>query len=291
MSIDTVLRRQAGVISRTQALNEGMSSAAISRRVSAGAWMRMYPRVYLAADHELTPAARIVGAALWGGPTATVSGLAAAWWLKLWPDTPSAVGLTVPQSLKRTTRPGLRLRRRDLGAVDRVKKNGIWVTAVPLTVLESSVELGHQGPRLLDRALQRNLGFEDLRQAHCRNLGRAGSMAAVELLRAACDRAASEAERVAIALLREAGVDGWECGYRVGSYEVDLAFPVARVAVEVDGWAWHSDVDRFRLDRQRQNALVLAGWTVLRFTWHDVTSRQVQVIAEVRRALAGRPAA
>jgi very-short-patch-repair endonuclease len=272
-------------------MNEGMSSAAISRRVNGGAWMRMYPRVYLATDHELTAAARVYGAALWGGPTVTVSGLAAAWWLKLWPDTPSVVELTVPQSLKRATRPGLRLRRRDLRAVDRVERNGVWVTGVPLTVLESSVELGRQGSRLLDRALQRDIAFADLRQAHCRNLGRTGSAAAAGLLRAACDRAASEAERVAIALLRKAGIDGWECGCRVGSHVVDLAFPAARVAVEVDGWAWHSDVERFQCDRQRQNALVLAGWTVLRFTWHDLTNRPVQVVAEVRRALTARPAA
>jgi very-short-patch-repair endonuclease len=57
------------------------------------------------------------------------------------------------------------------------------------------------------------------------------------------------------------------------------------VAVEVDGWAWHTDPERFRRDRQRQNALVLAGWTVLRFTWHDLTHRPTEMIAEVRAAL------
>ena len=36
-------------------------------------------------------------------------------------------------------------------------------------------------------------------------------------------------------------------------------------AIEVDGMAHHVDVDRFRRDRRRQNALVALGWTVLRF--------------------------
>jgi very-short-patch-repair endonuclease len=54
------------------------------------------------------------------------------------------------------------------------------------------------------------------------------------------------------------------------------------LAIEVDGWAWHHDVERFRRDRQRQNALVLAGWTVLRFTWHDLTQRPGEVVAEIR---------
>jgi very-short-patch-repair endonuclease len=86
-------------------------------------------------------------------------------------------------------------------------------------------------------------------------------------------------------LLRDAGLTGWRCGYRVDRYELDLAFPAERIAIEVDGWAWHSDVERFRHDRRRQNALVLAGWIVLRFTWHDLTGRPEAVVAEIRLAL------
>lgn len=47
------------------------------------------------------------------------------------------------------------------------------------------------------------------------------------------------------------------------------------LAIEVDGWAWHSDVDRFAHDRRRRNALMLAGWTVSRFTWQDLTARSI----------------
>lgn len=72
-----------------------------------------------------------------------------------------------------------------------------------------------------------------------------------------------------------------------GRYRLDLAFVHERIAVEVDGWAWHSDVERFRADRRRQNALVLAGWTVLRFTWDDLTNRPEQVVAQIQAALAG----
>jgi very-short-patch-repair endonuclease len=106
------------------------------------------------------------------------------------------------------------------------------------------------------------------------------------LLRAARHGAASEAERLLITLLRDAALTGWRCGYRVGRYELDVAFPTERIAIEVDGWAWHSDVERFRRDRRRQNDLVLAGWTVLRFTWHDLTNRPDTVIAQIRSALA-----
>ena len=55
--------------------------------------------------------------------------------------------------------------------------------------------------------------------------------------------------------------------------------------MEVDGWAWHHQAERFRADRRKQNALVRAGWLPLRFTWHDLTERPAEVVAEIRAAL------
>lgn len=177
------------------------------------------------------------------------------------------------------------VRRRELQSVDRVVARGLWVTDAPLTVLEAAVALGDQGSQLMDHALQRRVSFDALQCAHSRNLGRRGSDGAARLLAAAADRAASAAERKAIALLRSAHLTGFRQHYPLVGYELDLAFPEQYVAIEIDGWAWHHDPTRFRHDRQRQNALVLAGWTVLRFTWHDLTQRPAQVIAEIRRAL------
>ena len=82
-----------------------------------------------------------------------------------------------------------------------------------------------------------------------------------------------------------------EVGPGLGSLTLAL-LPVVRrlVAIEIDGWAFHSDADTFRKDRARQNAIVLAGWTVLRFTWHDLTVRPSEVVADIRAALAIRAA-
>ncbi len=147
--------------------------------------------------------------------------------------------------------------------------------------------LGPGGAELLDRALQRRTSFDAVYRAHCRNLGRRGAPAAAALLAAAADRAASGAERVLVRLLRDAGISGWRLGYVAAGAVLDLAFPEARVAVEVDGWAWHAGADRFRADRRRQNAVVLAGWTVLRFTWDDLMNRPDNVLTQIRASLAG----
>jgi very-short-patch-repair endonuclease len=56
------------------------------------------------------------------------------------------------------------------------------------------------------------------------------------------------------------------------------------VLVEFDGDV-HRERDVFVNDLRRQNQLIAAGWTVLRFTSADVLGRPDEVLAEIRRAL------
>jgi very-short-patch-repair endonuclease len=64
-----------------------------------------------------------------------------------------------------------------------------------------------------------------------------------------------------------------------------VAFRDVKVAIEIGGWAWHVDQDRFVNDRRKGNAPVRAGWVVLRFTWHDLTGSPHAVIAQIAAAL------
>ena len=110
------------------------------------------------------------------------------------------------------------------------------------------------------------------------------------MLAGADPAAASQGERVAQAVLTTGGVTGWVSNHplRIGGDVVaylDIAFPDVLLAIEIDGWAWHTDPERFQRDRKRQNALVAAGWTVLRFTWADLIERPEQVLATVVRTL------
>ncbi len=49
---------------------------------------------------------------------------------------------------------------------------------------------------------------------------------------------------------------------------LDFAYPPGRLALEVDGHAYHSPRSAFERDRDRQNDLAGIGWSVLRFTWN-----------------------
>ena len=250
----------------------------------SGHWRRCGPGVYFVDDRPFTDAARI-RAAVWSyGPRAAASGLAAAWWLGLARFAPDVVEVTVPRNSNGRCRDGTKLRRRDLTAVDVIERRHLRVTALALTVVEASVRR-RGGAKIMDSALQQNVDMHRLWQAHLRNKGRYGSPAARRLLQAAADNAHSEAERILHRLLKAARITGWKANYPVAGYKVDVGFPKQKVAIEVDGFAFHSDSEDFHQDRKRQNAIALAGWQVLRFTWLDLTEYPDRVIAEIKYAI------
>ncbi|MEU4401439.1 hypothetical protein [Micromonospora orduensis] len=52
----------------------------------------------------------------------------------------------------------------------------------------------------------------------------------------------------------------------------DLGWRAPRVIAEADGRDAHGTAEAAFADRRRQNRLVNAGWTILRFTWQDTLS-------------------
>lgn len=281
--LDDYLREQDGVITLDQAKLSGLSRQAVNRRVRSGHWRQCSRGVYFVDDRPFTDAAR-VRAAVWSyGEHAAASGLAAAWWHALTRFAPDIVEVTVPRDSSGRRHQGSKPRRRDLAPADVVERRTLRVTALPLTVIEAAVR-GHGGVKLMDRALQRHVELGELWRAQLRNKGRYGSPAARRLLQAASGGARSEAERLLVKLLREAGITGWRTNYPVGRYKVDVGFPGSKVAIEADGFAFHSDQEDFQQDRERQNNIMLLGWQVLRFTWLDLTEYPQRVIAIIRSA-------
>lgn len=280
-----LLAHQSGVVTLGQAVAAGVSASSVHRRVRSGAWEPLHPGVYLVGGHRYTDEVRIRAAWLRaGGAPAMVSGPAAAYWYRMLDRAPAVVELTVPRRRHLRPGPGISAVRRDLSPVDRVEDRGLLLTAQPLTALETALAIP-DGSAFLDRALQRHVRFPTLYRAYCRNLGRRGSGAAGRLIGAAADRADSAAERLLVTLLADAGITGWVLGHPFGPWRVDLAFPAAKLAIEVDGWAWHVDVERFRNDRRKGNALQRGGWDVLRYTWHDLDGRPAECVGEITASL------
>lgn len=285
VSLERLLERQAGVVTLAQAMACGVGADTVRRRARDGRWTRLHPPVYLVGGHRLTADARAWAAWLWGGERSTISGPAAAFRHGMVPRAPDVVDVTVPAALHRRPGAGVRWHRHDLLPVDRLSVGGLTLTAPPLTALETAITLP-DGSTFLDRALQRHVRFPTLYRAYCRHVGRPGWARARELICASADRADSAAERLLVKILRDGGVTGWVLGYPFGPWTIDLAFPAQKVAVEVDGWAWHVDAERFRTDRRKQNALVRGRWDPLRFTWHELDGSPATVLTEIMQTLA-----
>jgi len=282
------MRAQDGLISRAQALDAGLSYDQIRYRCSVGEWDAVRPGVFRPAGIRLTPRATIRAAALWAGPPVSVSGSAAAYWWTMIERPPAVVELTVPRRRFLRPPPGIAIRRSDLDPADTVVYDGLPVTHQAYSAVYGAICLGADGPGMLDHALQRSVPILLAEQVLERYPHGRWSTSARRLLEAARDGEVIS-ERLLVGQLRRAGISGWVLGHQVSlpgrAAFLDLAFVAERVGVEVDGWAWHQTPERFRLDRRRQNGLVLAGWTVLRFTWFDLTERPAYVIDEIRRAL------
>jgi hypothetical protein len=101
--------------------------------------------------------------------------------------------------------------------------------------------------------------------------------------------AANPFESVLRAILVDAGIDvvpQWATTVGGLTYHPDLADPFRALAIEANSWSFHAGRPEHDADCVRYNALVIAGWTVLRFTWEQVMFSPGLVVATVRAAMA-----
>lgn len=284
-----MLAEHDGVFTSAQAQACGVDADGARRRVGSGEWIRETRGVYRVANRKLDTRMRARIAVLSAGPGAALCGASAAWWHGLTDKVPSTISVMAPHG--RRGRPVDRARvwhrtvdERDIAVID-----GLRVTAVPLTVLDASVDIG---VKIMDSALLRKrVALDDLVDAQKRNAGRRGSPRARAMLAAMSEGARSEAERRAVALLKTSDIVGWATNVDACGYVLDLAIDELKIDIEIDGVSFHSDANAFQHDRERQTVLIANGWIVLRFTWHDITQRPQWVLAQIRATIRQREAA
>ncbi|WP_084817219.1 type IV toxin-antitoxin system AbiEi family antitoxin domain-containing protein [Gordonia sp. HS-NH1] len=273
-----------GVITAADAREHGVDRWAVQRRVRAGEWVAVHPRVYRLADHPETDRTRIRIATLAAGAHGVLSGLAAAWWHGMVDAPPATPTVTALRGRHGNPVTGVRILNRALADADVLSRDGLPVTGIALSALEGAVE---GGVEVIDAALQqRRTTVERLVEAYERRRGCIGAADMGPLIALVESGARSAAERLAVTILQDAGLSGWKANHPSCGYEIDLAFDDRMVAVEIDGLAFHRDAATFQRDRSRRNALIAAGWTVLNFTWGDLRDRPEYVVSSVRHALA-----
>ncbi|SOD71864.1 very-short-patch-repair endonuclease [Jatrophihabitans sp. GAS493] len=286
-----ISRRQAGVLSRSQLLAAGVGRVRIDELIRRGRLgATRWSAVYLAAGAPMTPEA--VQWAVVLDTASVLSYVSAAQWWALPVGSDGRVHVTAPDRRRTRMPSGVRVHRVQLAASAVTERFGMPITTRTETLLDCVGWLPlREGSTLLDRSMQQRwLTARDVEQRLEEQPGRWGNRPLSTLLRQSGDGAHAESERRMIRILRAAGLTGWGVNVAVtvaGSrFVLDFAFVAARIAIEVDGWAFHSDVDRFRADRRKGNALVADGWTLLRFTWADLFDDSSRVVATIVALLA-----
>jgi len=117
-----------------------------------------------------------------------------------------------------------------------------------------------------------------------RHLGARGSRQLPQVVELSDRRSGSPMETRIRLALRSGGLPLPVLQHPVGPYELDLAYPAVRIAVEYNGRD-HLDPDRALHDLEREAYLTAAGWTVLRFGAYLVHRRPDLVAAQVRARL------
>ncbi|MFT3715406.1 MAG: type IV toxin-antitoxin system AbiEi family antitoxin domain-containing protein [Gordonia sp. (in: high G+C Gram-positive bacteria)] len=279
-----------GVITTDRAMACGLTPAQIRHRVRTGAWKHVAHGVYRSASHEYSEAALVRAAVAAHGAVADRT--TAAWWHGLQGECETPLTLAVRDSRRPATWtecPVDAIVRR-YHPTDVIDLRGLAVTALAITVLTAAAQVS-DGARVIDRALQRQpVTLADLTAAADRNAGLRGLAEARRLLKIAGGDTESAAERAFLALVKGERITGWVLQYRFGRWPVDIAWPVEKVAVEIDGWSYHHGVDQFDRDRRKRNALSAAHWIVLSFTWHQLTYEPGDCLRQLAEALAERRA-
>jgi very-short-patch-repair endonuclease len=203
------------------------------------------------------------------------------WEVKFPPDMPQ---VTVPRAreIPEDLEILVELFHRDIPATDR---DG-WATTALRTVLDCASDLPFDAALCVADSALRNgdVDKEALESAAGRMTGPRSER--VRLVAAYADgRAANPFESVLRALALMAGLQvipqyAVQCGDR--EYHPDLANPLVGILLEADSWTWHAEKWDHDRDCARYNAMVVAGWVVLRFTWEHAMHSPDYVIGTIR---------
>lgn len=247
----------------------GPVPAVIRRAIRERRLVRVLPGIYARAATARDTLVRMAAIQL-RDPDAVFVGLSAAG--LLWDPRLLPSQITVTGRLRRGLK-GIRFARRAIDPEWILTRNGLRCTVPALTAID--LIPGHGGEyvdRYLRSAGSRGPAALDLMwRALAAHPHRRGNAKRRRILIESRDQPWSAAERKAHIDLRAASIGGWSANYQVTAegnrYFIDIAFPHLKLAIEIDGVEYHTGRAAVERDLARQNDLVCAGWTVLRFTW------------------------
>jgi very-short-patch-repair endonuclease len=283
--------RQHAVISHAQAIKAGLTRAAVSRRVGAGRWERLLPRVYRFGGAPATGRQGMMAATLWAGHGALLSYRAAGVLHRF--EGVFADGLEVSASRRLRSGPVLVHFAPPFTALDRAVVDAIPVTSPTRTLIDLAGVLDLDDLELaLEDALRRGLttrarlGYR-LRELEGRGRGGCGALRRLLEERQGRRHSGSAQEARLRRLLIRAGLPRPIAQHEIRIRgrliaRVDLAYPDFRIAIEYDSDRWHSGRRRRESDLERRNRITGLGWHVVHVTSAELAAGASTAIAALR---------
>lgn len=298
-AIGRLASRQHGIITRKQALSLGATSAMISRRRSNGRWIVVEAGVYRIHGAPDTWHSRVMALCLAYGGVA--SHRSAAFLHGLSGFAPTIIEISVPRG-RAVQRPGVKMHEStDLHLFVPQTINAIPTTPVERLVVDlGAVVRFDRFDRVVDELIRRrSITWETLLDQLIRHSRRGrdgvGSLRALLEERYQADVGDSPLEGAFIRELRRRRVREPVAQHNVRDRtgfiaRVDFAYPRLKIAIELDGRAFHGD-PVFESDRDKRFRLTAAGWYVIEITWKMLVGNPDAVFQRLQQVIDEREAA
>lgn len=285
-------------ISLAQAMECGMSDDAVYRLVKKGLWRRRLPGVYVITAAGSTWRQDLMAAQLWLGESAAVSGPSAAALWRMPGFSEGPIELTTTGC--RQSSHGITVRRmkalpgHEVGLIGALR-----VTTPARTLLDLSGTCDAEKFEIVfhDSLCRRLISLHRMRRISSRYAGpgAVGAPLLRELLTIYRDDptpAESPLEVFARRAIAKAKLPDPVRQHPVvvngRRYRIDLAYPVPMIAIEVDGYRWHSSRLDWDRDKEKAKALRRVGWTVIEGRYASVRIDPSTFIDEIAEALGAR---
>ena len=285
----------------TSSLALAAGQRSIGRWIATGRLVRLHPgwvTVPELADDWTVRAHAATGYV--GGPLSHISALAVH---GIVDHEVTRLDVTVPSERRVRSSRWLRVHR-SRSRVDVVRARGLPATSVPRSLIDSGGDAhtvralrgldGVAGEALLRATRGRRARVPELVTQLDLRPELPGRSALVELLELIAGGCESELEIFGVRhVLAIPGIPRCEQQYRLvlpfGPVRLDAAWPEVKLAVELDGAAFHGSQEARERDLRRDAALAALGWVVLRFSYRRLRREpeacRAEILAAYRRRL------
>ena len=286
-----VAAAQRGRVASRQLIAVGMTRHMVHTRVRRGSLHALHRGVFAVGHPGRVELGEETAALLAYCDGAALSHRSASWLWGFLKTPPEEVELVLPRERTARSRPGIHVHHsRSITPADFTTRHRLPVVRPALALLQLAEQ---SDDRELELAVDEGLATRIVSRTKLREVvashgrGRPGARDLAELAEGSrpSSLTRSEAEERLRTMILDACLPTPQMQAPVHGFTADFYWPAAGYAVEFDGYAFHSSRRAWQRDRTKDRTFAAQGIRLDRFTWDDITDRQLATIAQIARRL------